>query len=259
MRIRNCGILLALGLLVSACGGGGTSRHEGDEAARKQLDVKKRAAVQRVPPAPRRLDCIQLKCLALTFDDGPGQYTGALLDELQRTGTRATFFMLGGNIKGHEQLVKRMVYQGHELGNHSWSHRSMTTLPPKDVRSEVSRTQQAIRSASGVTPKLFRPPYGATNKRVSHTVGMPEIIWSVDTLDWQRPLAKKSNSAAVLKEARPGGIILMHDIHQSSVKAAPGIVSGLRQRGFTLVTVSELFQSNMQAGTLYAERPDPAP
>ncbi|WP_243774680.1 polysaccharide deacetylase family protein [Actinomadura barringtoniae] len=200
-----------------------------------------------------QVDCTKAKCVALTFDDGPGEYTGKLLDDLREAGAHATFFMLGENVKGHEVLLKRMVAEGHELGNHSWSHPQLTSLSSGAVRSQVRRTSHVIEAASGVRPTLFRPPYGATDKRVGHAVGMPEILWSVDTLDWEyRNVAR--NVRVGTHEPKVGGIVLFHDIHKTSVEAIPRVLRGLKKRGFTFATVSQVLQgTKLKPGHTYLE------
>ncbi|MFC5749468.1 polysaccharide deacetylase family protein [Actinomadura rugatobispora] len=242
--------------VTAGCGGQGEDGQRKAAAARQHVALKKKAAPPArpaAPPAMRRLDCARLKCVALTYDDGPGAYTGQLLDMLRRSGARATFFMLGENVRGHAHLVRRMAYEGHELANHTWSHPKLTGMSGGAVRSEISRTQRAIQEASGVVPKVFRPPYGATDAQVGRAVGMPQIMWSVDSMDWlHRNMAR--NVSAGVKQPKPGGVVLFHDIHQATVKATPSILSGLRQRGFTLVTVSELFQARtLRAGSRYTE------
>jgi peptidoglycan/xylan/chitin deacetylase (PgdA/CDA1 family) len=243
------GILLVLGLLGSAlvagCGGGRTTDGRRGDTERNQVAVKKRTARQghpAAPPAQRRIDCARVRCVALTFDDGPAEYTRVLLDGLRRSGARVTFFVLGQKVGRRPDLVRRMVYEGHEVGNHTWSHPPMPTLPASEMRSQVERTQEAVKSASGVRPRVFRPPYGTTDKKVARVVNMPQIAWDVDCMDWH-PRNSHKGIEAGMKQARPGGIMLLHDVYRSTVTTVPNIVSTLRQRGFTLVTVSELFQS----------------
>ncbi|MGI5203927.1 polysaccharide deacetylase family protein [Spirillospora sp. CA-108201] len=198
-----------------------------------------------------------MKCVALTFDDGPGPYTARLLDTLKRNGARATFFMLGENVGAHRDVVRRMALEGQEVANHSWSHPDLTTLSSAEVRSQIQRTQKAVKDASGVAPTLVRPPYGSTNKRVETAIGMPLVLWSVDTLDWRYRDAARDTRVGV-KEPKTGGIVLFHDIHKPSVDSIPKVVDGLRKRGFTFVTVSELFAGQRLApGTSYIERTAP--
>ncbi|MBG6087314.1 polysaccharide deacetylase family protein [Actinomadura viridis] len=254
MRSGNLAILVVLGLtLATACSGQGTKQRQA-ENARHQAALKKGAAPRqpRIPP-PRRLDCARLKCVALTFDDGPGDHTARVLDSLRGVGARATFFMLGQNVASYPDVVRRMAFEGHELANHTWSHPVLTELSPAAVRAQVARTQQAIKEASGVTPTMFRPPYGATDARVGRAVGMPQILWSLDSMDWRYRSAKRNADIGVRK-TKPGGVVLFHDIHKTTASAVPRILAGLKERGFTFVTVTELFQSRRLApGSRYTE------
>jgi peptidoglycan/xylan/chitin deacetylase (PgdA/CDA1 family) len=181
-----------------------------------------------------------------------------LLDTLRKTGTRATFFMLGQNIGDHRDLVRRMALDGHELGNHTWSHPDLTARSTADVRSQIRRTQKAIEDASGgVRPALVRPPYGSADKRVGHAIGMPLILWSVDTLDW-RHRDRARDTRIGIRTPKRGGIVLYHDTHRPSVESIPAVIAGLRKRGFTLVTVTELFRGrSLEPGESYTERTGP--
>lgn len=240
--------LAATATVVAACG----SVHTGDlkqqaAAVKRHAAAPKAAAAPAIPPQ-RTLDCAaQLKCVALTFDDGPGPYTAHLLDVLKAAGARATFFMLGENVGAHRAEVRRMVMEGHQIGNHTWSHPQLTGLSSDAVRSEVGRTQKAITDASGgVAPMIFRPPYGATNARVGKAVGMPEIVWDVDSMDWRyRNVAR--NVRVGTKDPKKGNVVLFHDIHKTTVQAIPRVLAGLKKRGFTFVTVGELTEGRRLA------------
>lgn len=197
------------------------------------------------------MDCAKSKCLALTFDDGPGPYTSRLLDILRRRAARATFFVVGRYAALYPRLLRRMVAENHEIGNHTYDHADLAGLPTAGIRSEVRRTQQVVHQATGHWPKIVRPPYGATNSRVNEAVGLPEIMWSVDTQDW---LHRNSGRVrrTVLKQAKRDAVILVHDSRKTTVAAMPGAVDGLIRRGYTLVTVSELFGGKrLLAGHIY--------
>ncbi|WP_165975298.1 polysaccharide deacetylase family protein [Actinomadura rubrisoli] len=259
MQTRGFGVFAAVGvglLLVTGCG------HTPKKQARTagQQVAAGRKAPRAAPPPPRQIDCDKVQCVALTFDDGPGPYTDRLLGTLRSGGARATFFMLGENVPSHGAVVRRMALEGHELANHSWSHPQLTSLSTARVQSEVQRTQQAISQASGgVRPTLMRPPYGATDKRVGQAVGMPLILWSVDTLDWRYRSASRDAKVGV-SQPRRGGIVLFHDIHKPSVDSIPKVLDGLKRRGFTFVTVSELFRGKpLRAGQTYTEAVVPKP
>lgn len=202
----------------------------------------------RLKPLGKRVSQVPVKgkYVALTFDDGPhASFTPQALAILNRHGAKGTFFMLGQNAARNRSLVARVAAEGHEVGVHTWSHIKMNSNPRARVDSEISRTQNLLGNITGVYPRVMRPPYGATSKAlVEHMYkryGMASIMWDVDTLDWRKPGVGKVVSTAVNK-AKPGSIILVHDIHGSTLSALEGIVTGLQARGFQLVTVSELMQ-----------------
>ena len=192
------------------------------------------------------------KVIALTFDDGPGPYTAQLLDILDQHGAKATFFLIGSKVSAQADVLRRMHARGHQLGNHSWSHPELPKLPIDQIAGEIDRTNEAIRQATGVKPSILRPPYGAVNSAVLEQLrlrGMSSILWSVDTRDWADRNSEIVCSRAVAG-AHPGAIILMHDIHQTSVGAVPCILSALKQQGYSFVTVQGLL-GNMAPGAGY--------
>ncbi|MFI6516232.1 polysaccharide deacetylase family protein [Spirillospora sp. NPDC050679] len=210
------------------------------------------------PPAPPvvRTDCAKAKCVALTFDDGPMGPTAELLDVLAAHRARATFFLVGRNVAARPDLVRRELAAGHELGNHGYTHADLGRSPAAKVEAELTRTQQAIEQAAGVTPGLMRPPYGSTDRtvaRIAKRMGLAQVMWSVDPLDWS---ARDSATVErrVVKGARPGRILLMHDIHPSTVAAVPGILRRLAAKGYVFVTVSELYGRPLVPGRKYVQR-----
>ena len=210
-------------------------------------------------PAPKPAPAVQApapttgnKVIALTFDDGPGPYTAHLLDVLDQYGAKATFFLIGSKVSSQANVVRSSHARGHQLGNHSWSHPELPKLPVDQIAGEIDRTNDAIKQATGVTPAILRPPYGAVNGVVLEQLrlrGMSSILWSVDTRDWADRNSDIVCSRAVAG-ARPGAVILMHDIHQTSVGAVPCILSALKQQGYSFVTVQGLI-GNMAAGVGY--------
>lgn len=195
--------------------------------------------------------------VALTFDDGPGAYTGRLLDCLEENQSKATFFMVGTNVSKYSSVVKRMASLGCELGNHSWSHPYMSRLSASGRASEVSKTSAAIKSAAGASPTVFRLPYGDghSSSSVLSSLGLPSIYWSMDTRDWANTGNPQHTVNAVLNNVKDGDIILMHDIHFSTVQAAETIIPSLVKRGYQLVTVSQLAKykgkTTLQTGRTY--------
>lgn len=181
------------------------------------------------------------KRIALTFDDGPGAQTPRFLDVLRRHDVPATFFVLGRNVGGGRETLRRMIREGHAIGNHSWSHPSLAG----GGQGQITSTNDAIRAATGTTPCLFRPPYGAHGPMLDgqlRSLGMLDVLWTVDTNDWQRPGASVIASR-VISGARPGAIVLMHDAggdRGQGLAALPRIITGLKARGYELVTVPQL-------------------
>lgn len=181
--------------------------------------------------------------LALTFDDGPGQYTDALLDCLEENNAHATFFMLGQNVPSYPDTVKRMAEIGCELGNHSWDHLNMYELGLDQVSKEFSDTDNALIAACGQASTVARAPYGNGNQDIFDTVGKPFFMWSLDTMDWSLLNEEADYNSVMNGDLTDGSIILMHDIHEPSVKAAIRLIPDLIAQGYKLVTVSELAQA----------------
>lgn len=203
-------------------------------------------------------DCRKVKCVALTFDDGPGPKTGQLLDVLKQADALATFFVVGPNAQMRPKTLVRMLEEGHEIGNHTWHHRVLTSLAPEGMVREIGSTARAVKDATGVAPTLMRPPYGATNAKVKAVVDVPLILWDVDTLDWKVRNAQQVVANAV-RDTKPGSIVLMHDIHSSTIEAVPAILRKLGAQGFHFVTVSQLLASvGLTDGVVYARGPAPA-
>ena len=182
--------------------------------------------------------------IAMTFDDGPSEkLTPELLDILAQHHIHATFFVIGRNVVEHPEVLRRAVSEGHEIGNHSWSHPAFGKMRDESVRAELRKTDDAIRTAIGVRPVLMRPPYGSITARqkkwINSEFGYRTILWDVDPLDWKRP-GPTVVTSRIVRETRPGSIILSHDIHPGTIKAMPGTFDQLQAKGFKFVTVSEL-------------------
>jgi len=182
--------------------------------------------------------------IAMTFDDGPhATNTPKLLEMAAKRHIKLTFFVLVECIEQNPDVLRREATEGHEIGNHSWSHPNLAKLSDEGVRTQLQRTDDIIVKTTGVRPKLMRPPYGELAKRqrilVNHDFGYKVILWDVDPLDWKRP---GSNVVAqrIITGARPGSIILSHDIHPPTIAAMPQVFDALLAKGFKFVTVSEL-------------------
>ncbi len=207
-------------------------------------DVSFRGDPSRLGQITYRNGSRALPYVALTFDDGPhGTNTPRLMDILRSRNVKATFYVLGPRVRSQPAVMSRMVSEGHEVGNHSWTHRNMSRLNDGVVLKEFQDTHQAVIDATGVAPKTQRPPYGAmtTAQRamLRERLGYPCIMWDVDPQDWRRP-GSSVVSSRILSDTRNGSIVILHDIHAPSVDAVPAVLDGLISRGFTFVTVSQL-------------------
>ena len=178
--------------------------------------------------------------IALTFDDGPGEYTDTLLDCLEENNAHATFFMLGQNVGSWESTVQRMADIGCEIGSHYWDHKNLYDLDMDSVAKQFSDTDAALEKACGQKASVARAPYGNWSDDIISTVGKPFFTWSLDSLDWSYLDVNKDYDAVMNGDLTDGSIILMHDIHEPSVQAAIKMIPELVQKGYKLMTVSEL-------------------
>src|SRR2546428_7478948 len=197
--------------------------------------------------------------IAMTFDDGPSaNLTPKLLDLPATRHFKVTFLVIGENVAEHPETVARAAREGHEIGNHSWSHPNFGKMSDDNVRSQLRRTDDAIRSAMGNRPTLMRPPYGSITAREKHWIhdefGYRIILWDVDPYDWKRPGPAVVRNR-ILKETQPGSIVLSHDIHPGTIEAMPSTFDALEARGFKFVTVSEL----IRMAAPQASHPSPQP
>jgi peptidoglycan/xylan/chitin deacetylase (PgdA/CDA1 family) len=182
--------------------------------------------------------------LAMTFDDGPHpSLTPRLLDLLKERNIKATFFVVGSNAKAYPQIIRRIIAEGHEIGNHTYTHCSLPSRSDDQIRKELNDSKNAISAATDYSPQLVRPPYGAINARIKQLMysefGYSTIMWSVDPQDWRRPGSAVVTSRLV-NGARPGAIMLAHDIHPGTITAMPSMFDQLLAKGYQFVTVSQL-------------------
>lgn len=182
--------------------------------------------------APLAADDCSAGYVGLTYDDGPTSgFTSTLLSTLQQNGVRATLFNIGQNAQNNPSLVNAEKNAGMWIGNHSWTHPHLTQMSQSQMLSELQRTQQAIQQTTGTAPKLFRPPYGETNstlRAVEQQLGLTEVIWDVDSQDWNG-----ASTAQIVQRAgqlQNGQVILMHDGYSTTIQAIPQIVANLRSR-----------------------------
>lgn len=204
---------------------------------------------------PNRKIDPNLPMVALTFDDGPyDRATIPILDVLKEHNSVATFFVLGNRVTKHREIVQRIIMEGNEIGNHSFNHKQLTTIPSKEIKDQIVRTQNAVIEVAGIEPKIMRPTYGSYDNKLREQVNMPMILWSIDTEDWKNKNAQKIKEH-VLENVRDGDIVLMHDMYISTAEAVEELVPELINMGFQLVTVSELYEVRgeaLEVGNIYS-------
>lgn len=239
--------------------------HRIDDARAQVEDITSKAFLQKAPkqkaPTPAKkteprnsggVDCAN--CVAITYDDGPGAETNRLLDKLKAKNAHASFMVLAPNAYQHPELLKRMKAEGHTIGNHTKSHRQLNTLSYDQVSQEIDAGNAAIKKATGQGTRWVRPPYGATNATVDQATrdkGVSQALWDVDTVDWKDRNSDHVCSAAV-QGARAGSIVLMHDIHPTTVDAADCVIDGLRAKGLEPVSLDRLLRTPVAGKRYYA-------
>lgn len=233
-----------------------------DVVVRRAIPVEEPTVVNtetlpRVLPADAKMvysQCIvESNVIAITFDDGPDPVgTPRLLDMLKERGIKATFFLVGRSVATWPVIVKRIVAEGHEVANHTWTHPKLSSYKQTRVMDELRKTHDAIVKACGVAPILYRPPYGAIllsqRKYIHDRFQYPTIMWDVDPLDWRSPRSPAKVHDRVIALTKPGSIILCHDIHHETIDAMPSTLDDLKARGFQFATVSQLI--NLESKTL---------
>ncbi|SEO85781.1 polysaccharide deacetylase family protein [Actinacidiphila rubida] len=196
------------------------------------------------------VDCRKAKCVALTFDAGPSVRTPQILAILRSHHVHATFFTLGKNhVMVHPEMVRQMAADGHEIETLTWSHQILTKISKAEVRKEITEGRDAVEKVTGTRPTLLRPPQGRTSgtvTAVAKDLGMAEVEWSANGADY-RTTDSALITSRILKQTKPDGIILLHDLvdptnhgYNGTVAAIPGIITALQARGYTFVTVRQL-------------------
>ena len=181
--------------------------------------------------------------VALTFDDGPhSKNTDDILNILSKYNAYATFFMLGSNAEKYPDVVKRVFDAGNEIGIHTWSHKELTKLSSDEIKKEVDNTASKIEKITGKRPTLVRPPYGSINENVKNAIDNPLILWNVDSLDW-KSRDKEKIVPLVLNDVQDGDIILLHDIHSTTVPAVEEILKYLVENDYQVITVSQMLNA----------------
>lgn len=205
--------------------------------------------------APAQVDCRKKKCVALTFDDGPGPLTDGLLDTLVKENVPATFFLVGNMIKQHPGVARRIASTpGMTIADHTISHPMLTKLGAAAVKREIVGNTRLIRNVTGVSPRFLRPPNGLHDARVDDVArrqGQAVVLWSAGALDWQYDTPAKIVSVT-MPQLAPGAIVLAHDIHPWTVKAVPTLITKIRAKGYTLVSLDDILGGHPKAGLTYA-------
>lgn len=193
------------------------------------------------------VDCMRVKCVALTFDDGPGPHTDRLLRILSAHGARATFFLIGDKVAGDPAAAARISGAGMEIGNHSWSHPDLTAIPAGDIAAQLSMAGDAIEAATGRRPTLMRAPFGKADDAVlaeAARQGLAGIDWDVVPFDWLNGADIAATRAALMEQIRPNSVVLLHDTFGSTVDVVEQVLPVLQADGYHPVTVSEMLRPN---------------
>ena len=207
------------------------------------------------------VDCASVKCVALTFDDGPGPYTDRLLKILADGDAKATFFLIGNKVAANPAGAKRIAEAGMEIGSHTFEHPNMTTIPAADVPAQLTRANDAIGAATGSTPTLWRPAGGLTNDAVNAEAakaGLAGVLWDVIPFDWINDANLAATKAVLMAQIQPGSVVLFHDTYSSTVDLVYQFLPVLRANGYHLVTVSQLLGPRAP-GSVYGGRENGPP
>jgi peptidoglycan/xylan/chitin deacetylase (PgdA/CDA1 family) len=207
------------------------------------------------------VNCTVDKCVALTFDDGPSPYTDRLLKVLNDADAKATFFMIGNKVAADPGGAKRVAEAGMEIGNHTWEHPNMTTIPVAEIPAQFTKANDAITAATGQTPTLWRPPGGLTNDVVNSAAagyGQAGILWDVIPFDWINDSNTAATRYVLMTQIKPGSVVLFHDTYSSTVDLVDQFIPVLKANGYHLVTVSQLF-SDRAPGSVYGGRENGPP
>ncbi|HME48392.1 polysaccharide deacetylase family protein [Mycobacterium sp.] len=207
------------------------------------------------------VDCGQVKCVALTFDDGPSPYTGRLLQILKDNDAKATFFMIGNKVAADPAGARQVADAGMEIGNHTWEHPNMTAIPPEDIPGELSKASDAIRAATGQTPTLFRTAGGLINDNVlsaARQQGLADINWDVIPFDWMNDANTGATRYMLMTQTKPGSVVLFHDTYSSTVDLVYQFIPVLKANGYHMVTVTQLLGPR-SPGSSYGSRENGPP
>ena len=207
------------------------------------------------------VDCSKLKCVALTFDDGPSPFTDRLLQILKDNDAKATFFLIGNKVAANPAGARRIADAGMEVASHTWEHPNMTTIPPELIEGQLTRANDAIAAATGRTPTLYRPAGGLSNdavKAAAKKLGMAEILWDVVPFDWINDANLAATTYMLKSQIKPGSVVLFHDTYSSTVDVVYQFLPVLKANGYHLVTVSHLLGARAP-GSSYGSRDNGPP
>ena len=211
--------------------------------------------------AAEDVDCAVVKCIALTFDDGPSPYTDRLLQILKDNDAAATFFLIGNKVAANPAGAKRIADAGMEIGSHTWEHPNMTTIPPEDIPSQLSKASDAIEAATGQRPELFRTAGGLINDAVlaeAKKQGLADINWDVIPFDWANDANTGATRYMLMTQIKPNSVVLFHDTYSSTVDLVYQFIPVLKANGYHLVTVSHMLGPRAP-GSTYGSRDNGPP
>jgi peptidoglycan/xylan/chitin deacetylase (PgdA/CDA1 family) len=207
------------------------------------------------------VDCSVVKCIALTFDDGPSPYTDRLLQILKDNDAKATFFEIGNKVAANPAGAKRVVDAGMELGSHTWEHPNMTTIPPEDIAAQFSKASDAIQAATGQRPVLVRTAGGLINDAVlaeAAKQGLADINWDVIPFDWANDANTAATRYMLMTQIKPSSVVLFHDAYSSTVDLVEQFIPVLKANGYHLVTVTQMLGPRAP-GSTYGSRDNGPP
>jgi peptidoglycan/xylan/chitin deacetylase (PgdA/CDA1 family) len=207
------------------------------------------------------VDCSKVKCVALTFDDGPSPYTDRLLQILNDNDAKSTFFLIGNKVAANPAGAKRIADAGMEVANHTWEHPNMTTIPVEDIPNQISKANDAIQAATGQRPSLLRTAGGLINDNVlaaAKRQGMADINWDVIPFDWVNDSNTAATTYMLKTQIKRGSVVLFHDTYSSTVDVVYQFIPVLKANGYHLVTVSQLLGPR-EPGSTYGSRDNGPP
>jgi peptidoglycan/xylan/chitin deacetylase (PgdA/CDA1 family) len=211
--------------------------------------------------AAEEVDCSVVKCIALTFDDGPSPYTDRLLQVLKDSDAKATFFEIGNKVAANPEGAKRVVEAGMELGSHTWEHPNMTTIPPEDIPAQFTKANDAIEAATGQRPKLVRTAGGLINDQVlaeAKKQGLADINWDVIPFDWANDGNTGATRFMLMSQIKPNSVVLFHDTYSSTVDLVEQFIPVLKANGYHMVTVTQML-GERAPGSTYGSRDNGPP